>query len=490
MNKILSILSHVPGLGRLIRNFYEGAQWKWGERSFVFGTLQDQRLDASSMTRKELMRKSRNFERNNAFQNRLADIFEQYTVGSGGLIVVSKSKDATDYFNRWSKDADALGLMEFGTMQGVAARAWFVDGEAFLVKVMVRGRLKMQIIEGHRVETPPDQASGEGITIVDGVAIGEDGSRSGIWVNVGTESPFGANSGSNYKYVRAADVFHVYEPSRTGMYRGLPFCYPVMNDINDLDDLQLLTMQVAKQAATIGNVTTNRTGELSTRSARQVGLKINTANAVGQPVVKSSSEFYNVKLGASEIALMHGDDIKQFQAGRPSLVEQQHWDYLTGKICIGQGIAKLLIWPYSMQGTMVRADLDISNAFFRCRSTVMQAMVRWAFVNVISWAQDYDREVLRGGFNFSGFENVTVRAPRAVNVDVGRNSKAAITELQNNARTYQDWYAEEGKDWREQFAQIGSEKELMTQLKITPVDLMPAKGNADEATPDEDGALK
>lgn len=475
-----------------IKNYYEGAQWQWGERGFIFGSNQDARLDATAMVRKEIMRKSRAFEKNNAFQNRLADIFEQYTVGSGGLKVVSENKQATEYFDRWSQDCDALGICDFGTIQGIAARAWFVDGECFIVKVLVGGRLKIQLVESHRVETPPELAANEGISIIDGVAVDARGRKTGIWVNIGNETPLVASANDKFKFVSAEDVIHIYEPARAGMYRGLPFCYPVMNDLNDLDDLQKLVNQVAKQAALVGNVTTNRTGELSTRSARQVGMKIPTANAAGSPITKTASDYYNVKFGAQEIALQHGDSIKQFQADRPSLVEREHWDYLTGKISIGQGISKMLVNPYDlrMQGTIVRADLDISAAFLRARSYTMQQAVKRVFYWAISWAEDYDREVLRGGFKFNGYQSVTVRPPRSPNVDVGRNSKAALAELNGNARTYQDWYAEEGKDWREQFDQIAAERQLMEQKNITPLDLQnPTKGSEDETVPDEEGAL-
>lgn len=474
----------LPPIRKEAQAFYEGATWKWGEQGFVFGALQDMRLDANAMTRKELMRKSRAFERNNAFQQRIADLFEQYTVGAGGLAVVSQSKDANLYFKQWALDCDALGLMDFGTLQSVAARNWFIDGECFLVKVLHKGRLKLQVIEGHRVETPGHLAGQEGVNVVDGVGIDTNGRKTGIWVNTAQTNVYSSPNADAWKFVPSEDVFHLYEPSRPGMYRGLPFCHAVMNDINDLDDLQKLVNQVAKQAATIGNVTTNRTGELPTRTARQVGMRIPSTNTAGQQLTKAASEFYQVKFGATEIALQHGDSIKQFQADRPSLAEREHWDYLTGKICIGQGTAKQLVWPYSIQGTALRADLEISAAFYRCRSAVTQAMVKWVFYNVIQWAQDYDRTVLRGGFNFQGYENCIVRAPRSPNVDMGRNSKAAMAELNGNARTYQDWYAEAGQDWTEQFQQIAAERAAMKQLDITPLDLVAPKsggsGNENE----------
>jgi capsid protein len=357
--------------------------------------------------------------------------------------------------------------------------------------------LKVQLVESHRVETPPDLANSEGVSVVDGVGIDAHGRATGIWVNIAQPNEYTPQVDTMFKFVRAVDVCHIFEPSRAGMYRGLPFITPVMNDLNDLDDLQILTMQVAKQAATLGNVTTNRTGELSTRSARQVGLKINSVNAAGQAVQKAPGEFYQVKMGASEIALQHGDSIKQFQADRPSLAEREHWDYLTSKICTGVGISKLLVIPYSMQGTVARADLDIAAAFFRSRSAVMQAAVRQVFFWVIGWAQDYDREVLRGGFDFNNYENVSVRSPRSPNVDVGRNSKALVSELESGLRTFQDIYGESGQDWREQLDQKALEASLIKELAaIYGVDendiaarvsagMQQAKGSATENQNDE-----
>lgn len=480
MNRIATFLSKLPLIGRLVSNYYEGAQWKWGERSMNFGALQDARLDATAMTRKELQRKSRYFEKNNSFQNRMADVFQQYTVGPG-LVLVSKSDDATKYFKRWCQDSDALGIQDFCGQQSIASRNWFVDGECFLVAENVKGRLKINIVEAHRCETPPNMAGEEGKSIVDGVAIDARGSVTGYYFNVGSGQNGSVTTPQEWRFVPAEDVFHLFEPSRPGQYRGLPFITPVLNDLNDLDDLQQLVMQCAKQAAQIGNVTTNKTGELSTTDARRTLLKINSPTGGGTSVTKNANLFYNVKLGASEIALQHGDSISQFQATRPSLVEQQHWDYLTTKICIGTGISKMLVVPYSIQGTIGRGEYEISAAFFRARSRVVQKAIEWVFCKVTQWGGSFDREVLRGGFNFDDCEQITVRPPRSPNVDVGRNSKAALDELASGARSFQDWYAETGQDWREQFDKIAEEREYAASKGI----ILPTPQNSNEPDGDE-----
>jgi lambda family phage portal protein len=464
MNFFRKIFGAIRGF---VQNRYEAAMWQWGTRSFLFGTNQDARFDADKMAREEIMRKSRYFERNNAFVNRLADIFEQYTVGANGLAVVSQSKDATNYFNRWSMDCDVCSLLPFSTLQSIMARSWFIDGEIFIVKTMVKGRPRVQLVESHRCYTPKELRDKEGTQIVDGVQVDANGKPVGYWFNTqptnsGNYSP--AAGTEQMQMIPAENVVHVFEPSRPGMYRGLPFLYPVMNDLHDMDDLQMMVLQVCKQAASIGNVTTNKTGEFDATLARRAAMKVNSQNAAGSPVSKDFGQFYNVKLGAQEIALAHGDSISQFQANRPSLAERELWDYLLTKVCAGVGISKLLVMPYSMQGTVTRADLEIAAAFFRSRSAIVQNAVKCVFMWVSGWAMDFDREVLRGGMDFTEYASITVRAPRSVNVDVGRNSKALVSELNAGLRSYQDIYAEAGQDYREQLEQKAAEAALITEL--------------------------
>jgi hypothetical protein len=55
------------------------------------------------------------------------------------------------------------------------------------------------------------------------------------------------------------------------------------------------------------------------------------------------------------------------------------------------------------------------------------------------------------------WDAVKVRAPKSINVDLGRNSQAAVAEIAANLRTRLDWFAESGEDWEEQMEQSGRE---------------------------------
>src|ERR1700744_4832658 len=70
---------------------YESVYYDWRKRSYLPGTIQDARLDASPGVRRELLKQGRYWERNSAVVNKLLDLFETFTVGSTGLHVVPNS---------------------------------------------------------------------------------------------------------------------------------------------------------------------------------------------------------------------------------------------------------------------------------------------------------------------------------------------------------------------------------------------------------------
>jgi len=80
----------------------------------------------------------------------------------------------------------------------------------------------------------------------------------------------------------------------------------------------------------------------------------------------------------------------------------------------------------------------------------------------MGWAIRYDPEILRGKPN--DWYEISMRSPRAPNVNVGRNSYAMLRELSAGARTLQDMYSEAGEDWREQLQQKAKEAKYILQL--------------------------
>jgi len=463
-----------------VQNRYEGAYQGWGERSWIPGTVQDARFDADASTRTELIRRSRYWERNNAFVNRLADVYEQYTVGQG-MRVVPNSSDT--HFNElasyWWQDLckfiDVNSSQPFGSIQGVMARAEFIDGEVFVYKTfsIETGRPRIQLIESHRVGTPDHLKGEEGRTIVDGIEFPTSsggrpmGRPAAYWVrtdDMGFGGPVTFNRPAymaSWERIEATRIIHLFIPSRPGMFRGIPALYPVMNDLHDLDDLQMFEMKAAKAASEVANVVTNRTGEANVSASRRSKWNIQSNDASGNPASKAQPVFFESTVGGRTVYISNGEKFEQFQSNRPGVAMREYWDYLVRKICAGVGISSLLVMPFSLQGTVTRADLDVAAAFFRSKSAVMEAAIREIYIWMMGWAVKFDRS-LDGAP--ADWHRAIIRPPRSVTVDVGRNSKALLDELQGGVRNFQDICGELGHDWRHVLRQKAIEAKYIDDL--------------------------
>lgn len=449
-----------------VQNQYEAGQ-RWNPcRSYIPGWVRDSRFDADAMTRLEIVRKSRYFERNNAIVNRLADLFEEYTVGPNGLRFVPASSDQKwngrqrTFWDGWTPFCDLSTLQNFGTVQSLCARSWAIDGEVFALKTRGKNRgngksfPRIQLIETHRVETPPHLFGDT--QIVDGVQVNNDSRPLGYHVRQGN------GVDETYAYVPADEMVHIFEPTRPGMFRGLPMLYPVLNDLHDLDDLQILQMDVAKEAAKTTAVVKTKTGELSMEDLRRSRWGIAGTQGTSGGSSQERSQYYEDVFEGRVKVLRHGDDYAQHQVVRPSTEEFALWDHLTSKVCAGFGISKLLVYPWSMQGTVTRADLDVMATFFRSRSAILASKFTEIYEYVTEWGTRNDITISDPP---PDWRKVKVRAPRSVNVDVGRNVTALVAEYAAGWRTLEGIAGELGEDWIEILQQRAIERSKARELE-------------------------
>ncbi len=458
---------------------YEAASQTFFDRSWIPAAVQDARFDLDSFTRLEMVRRARYWERNNAIVNRLADVFEQYTVGANGLQVIPNGEDedwnqaASKWWADWSKWPDVASGLGLGVIQSVMARTWFVDGEVFIYKTFSSesGRPRIQLIEGHRIGTPPEMRTQEGRGIIDGIEFATDsggqpvGKPKRYWLRTDSISFYSGqwsnSTGQTWEPIDGDRVIHLFEPTRPGMTHGPTFLYPVMNDLHDLDDLQFLEMKAAKSNADVANVVTNKTGEANVTASRRAKWNIQSQDKDGNPVNKQAPLFYETTLGGRTIYVSNGEKFEQFKSDRPAVATKEYWDYLVRKICAGVGISSLLVLPFSLQGTVTRADMDVAASFFRSRSGVLAGVLREIYMWAMSWAVKYDRS-LDGAPR--EWWHCVIRPPRSVTVDIGRNSQAVLEELEGGVRNYQDVCAEMGHDWRHVLRQKAVEAAYINSL--------------------------
>jgi lambda family phage portal protein len=422
---------------------YEGAQYN-PARSNLQAPLQPARLDITTWTRTALQKKARYWEKNSAYANRMGDLVEQYAVGTGLVIQPNSSSPefnqvADAWWREWQRTPDIGSNHSFARLQGIIARSFFFDGEIFIVKVRDEdGSPKIQLFEADHVATPPDQI--ENRNLADGVALNDYGRPTAYWF--GTP---GDDSGSlEWNRIQAEQVIPVMEPGRVGQNRGLPFLYPVLNDLHDLEDLQLLEMQAAKSAAEKTEIISTPTGQLSPAQMRMARFGVAPASTSTCPT-PDPAVYYNQVFGGRAKVISSQDKYEQFVGERPSGATRDYWRLLEEKVCIGVGIPFVVVAPDSMQGTVFRGALDFANAFFRARWSVLAE----AFGEVYIYAMEAGRAKIPALRDPpADWRSYTVHPPRAVNVDVGRNSYAMRTELAAGIRSPQGVCAEQGDDYR------------------------------------------
>lgn len=465
---------------------WEGATRVSRDRGYLHTYVQDPRLDLDQASRHELVGKSRYWEKNDGFCNRLADIWEQYTVGPNGLVYTPASSRedfnalAAEAWNRWSEFPDLASRMTIGQLQSLASYRWFWDGEISLLKTRGEsGRPRIQLIECQRIATPDSFRWSDSQLIHDGVRVDRNGRPVSYYIRDGFAD-------DEWVERPAETVIRIFEPSRPGQLRGFPLLSAVLNTIQDLDELQLLEMRAAKSAARQVWAVKRKGGSFDPAEVRRSRLNVPGSTSTGAPTTEQRDAYYRKALGGETVAMEPDEEMNLFTSSRPSVASQEYWDYLISRICAGTGIPKLLVTPRSMQGTVTRADLDVAAAFFRSRSSVLIAAFRRVYEYVIG--SELQTNVRLARVAPPDWMRVTVRPPRAVNVDVGRNTTAMVSELEAGALTYETVIGDAGEDWRSYLRQRAKERayihELATEYNLDPQEIAGLKQMPQVADPD------
>lgn len=428
-------------------------------RSWLQGGLRSAKYDYSPPARRELQRKSRYWERNNALVQRLADLFEEYTVGVGiGFYPASDDEEWNDrarvHWIEWEPTGDFYSDRGFNILQQMAARALLFDGECFFVLTHDDdGQPQVQMLEADRCSTPDDRPTEEGVSIIDGVAVDAEGRPTGYWFS----EDVAQGQTKTWRLVPKEFVVHIFEPSRPGQYRGIPMLHAVLNDIHDLDDLQIMESKAARDGAEITNVIKNKSGTADVGDLIAEGGTL----PAGSITQAQKRMYYESTIGGRTFFLQQDDDISQLKVERPGGATRDYWVLLEQKICAGVGIPRQLVYSESIQGTVQRSVLDIVAAWFRIRSAALTRGFAQVYYFVLQHAIQTERTLADPPSNWRKF---SWRPPRAPNVDVGRNSAAMLAELAAGTTNYTRIFAELGLDRVEELTKRADDVVLIRRL--------------------------
>ena len=441
------------------RNVYPGTPSIQRSRGIV--PLQSARRDLTPFRRRQIQALSRDLESSDGIVNAFLDKAEQYIVGPRGLQLAPNTKDrdwnllAKESWKNWQRYGNLVSLQGFEQDQSLIARTWLVDGGVFLNRTFSpdSGRPRYQLIEAHRCETPWSRVGDEGKSIIDGVEVDPVTMRPlGYWIRIG-DTPTVEQS---WMFLDAEFCDHIYEPSRIGQYREIGIFYAVLNDYLDLQELQGYEMGAAKDNASITRTITTQTGEIEEESGIGASLRKET-----DPDDEDRDIYYRKVLGAETVVLKAGDELKEHRSDRPSVSVQQFWDYVLERATAGSGLhAAILVSRPGVNGTVMRAYLDMANDWFRARSAALAGY----FGRVYEWV--IENEIKSGNLKNApaDWRAWKFTAPKAINVDIGRNSAATIAELGAGVTTYDEVYGRSGRDWEEAFWQKGYEMSVAQKV--------------------------
>lgn len=437
----------------------------------------DWRSEKARYDRPRLVAASRFFEQRNGLAVRLGQVFCDFVVGPSGLVATPATPDplwnsaARIYWDRTQRDL-VIGhqaVANFRVAQGLLAWRWFFDGEVFILLTQDdSGAPKIQIIESHAVQNPPNAPRlGRNLQLVDGVIVDRLGIPRAYYV---AEYDATGKPASWARY-DASQIIHLLDPASTSEIRGSPMLAPVLADLHALMDLEEYEIRAAYDAAEKTMIFKLADGEFMDTDLRRSILEGTGPTTNPEDFLRQRLEAYQESVGGRAIALRVGEDTTIVEPKRPTDEQRFFWEYLIGKICAGVGIPKQLVMPYSVQGTVARADFAAARASMAGKTSVFIDVVRKIYTYCIF------RGISRGELpgQPAQWNAVNIRPPRQIDVDVGRNSAAMLAELKAGATHFELVYGPMGLDWAEELEkraqQLAFIRDLAERYGVDPAQI-------------------
>jgi lambda family phage portal protein len=374
----------------------------------------------------DLRERSRDLVRNQAVASGALNRVQQNAVGSGLELQSSIDADAagiseeeaadisariTRDFAAWANSdrCDAEGRFNFGTLQGLAFRSAFENGDAFGL-LPIRGRdLKVRLIEADRVcnaDLQPDGLLEDGGELAGGIefdAVGRPWRCHILRGHPGALGPtamewdkvrfFGSRSGRR-------NLVHLMDPQRIGQSRGAPWFAPVLEEFRQL-----------------GEYTENELMATAVSSMLTVFTKTEGGQGLAQwdnDSSTSSDEGEGAELGnGAMVDLAPGEDIEVVDPNRPNSQYDAFVTAIVRQIGASLGLPyELLIQHFTSSYSASRAALLQGWTFFRGRREwLVDYFCQPIFEEWLRW------QVVQGRYDLPGFMDDPVRRQAYLQAD-------------------------------------------------------------------------
>ena len=436
-------------IGRMV----DALGWRPSERQLVWARAADSRTDIGDIDRMRLVALSRKLYLNNAIVKGAITDLARYSVGSG-IKALPRSGDnswdqeAKEWWKHWQRYPEVTGKFDFQTLQLLVSECIDRDGELFILLTKSDdGRTaQLQVIEGHRIQTPPDLAGRE--DIFDGVQIDKMGRAKNYWV---------LTSVGEFKKIPAKDMIHIFEPERPDQVRGYPRISAAINTCLDRDELLRLEMQAAKAASTISLVVKSKTG-----SGAGIFGPITLDNA---SINDDQRAMQTVWGGGAILNVRNDQEVSNFQMERPNAKLDVHLQQYIRSTCLALGLPYEFVWDsQSVSGANTRLITAKAARRFEQRQNLLIAQLMrrvWRYAAAVAIKNGDLRPTNK-------WHHVEFICPRSITVDHSRDAQSDIALVEAGLMSRAEYFGSYGQDWEEEMAQIKAENDNFGPLMPNP----------------------
>jgi capsid protein len=351
-----------------------------------------------------------------------------------------------NYFHEWCKRADVTGRHSFRKLVQLAAEMRPAYGDCGFAIRRKAKELRLQLIPGDRIGNPnelPQVDLPDGRKYFSGVIVDKVGAPVAYRVFTVTSS----GQYDNPEDIPANLFFHYFDPFRADQYRGVTDFHAVARTARMLHEILQAEMAGVRFASQNAALVFTERGQAASRNVFTPTSAALAAN--GQQPKHEESNVANIKY------LYTGDKV-EVMPSRPGTSFNGFVDALMKDIALGLGgyPAGVLWGTQDFKGPSVRAEFAQADRVNSRHQGILSDKILDPIKNVVIMdamargeidlpkreaGESPEQRIIRA-------TRGTFRFPPRLTIDVGRESVARISELNNGAGSLQEIAAEDGKD--------------------------------------------
>jgi lambda family phage portal protein len=445
-----------------------------------------------------LRERSRDLLRNNAYAAAAVRALVSNIIGEGirpASATGDRDLDVTidKLWRRWQKDASGALPVGFYGLQSLAVRSFLESGEVLIrrrsrrVEDRLAVPMQIQILEADQLDGQMNKELNGGARIVQGVEFSPTEKLQAYHLlrrHPGETSAGLRGVSRETVRVIARDVAHLYEPTRPGQVRGVPWLAPAIRRFRDLDDYEDAELMRKKVEACVSAFVYSTEEE-------EEGVSSKLEDADGNIIETLEPGLVSYLRGGKQVVFNQPHAVGGYDAYKRAELQS---------IAAAVGLTyELLSGDLSkVNFSSIRAGLIEFRRMIRSlRSSLVIPMICdpvWLWfieAGIASGEIPAALRVTRGEVTLADAFGVKWSAPRFEEVDRAKDAKADLAELQAGTTTLIDLLAKRGVDWLDYLAaQVEIKADLEARgLSLTSIsftDETQTSEEPDAADDDED----